>query len=156
METVTHVVEQAHACGCTVIVNAAPAYPTPVEVLANIDVLVVNETEAKMLSQISVSDVHSAFLAAQNIHERSVKTVIVTLGAQGAILLSGTQRLHVPAIPVEVVDTTAAGDSFVGGFAASLVKGRDMATALQFATSAGCLAVTRLRSPTFHSDRSRG
>jgi ribokinase len=144
METVTYVIEKAHTGGCTVVVNAAPAYPTPAKLLTQIDVLVVNETEAKMLSQVSVSDVQSAFLAAQNLQAQGAKIVIVTLGAQGAILCSTKQHLHVPAIPVKVVDTTAAGDSFVGGFAASLVKGRDLATALRFATCAGCLAVTRL------------
>lgn len=144
LETVFHVIRRAKHDDMRVIVNPAPAYKIPADILAMITCLIVNEKEAAMISGQPVSDVDSAFNAAEAIHSLGVETVIVTLGAAGAILFNGTAHLHQPANKVEVVDTTAAGDTFVGSYAAALLDGKSSKEALHFATAAACLAVTRL------------
>jgi len=123
LETVFHVIRRAHHDGIRVIVN---------------------EKETAMISRQPVSDVDSAFAAAEALNGLGVETVIITLGAAGAVLFNGTARLHQPANKVEVVDTTAAGDTFVGSYAAALLDEKSPAEALHFATAAACLAVTRL------------
>jgi ribokinase len=144
LEVNTRVVEIAHESAVRVMLNPAPAYPLPDRLLRMVDLLVVNEIEARALADHAVDGVESALEAAVKLHERGAGTIIVTLGAQGAVVLSERGRFHVPALPVEVVDSTAAGDSFVGGLAAALVRGDDLEKAVTYAVAAGGLAVTRL------------
>lgn len=138
------VLELARESALRVILNPAPAYPIPDEQLALVDLLVLNETEARMMADCAVDDVVSALDAARRLQQRGAETVIVTLGGEGAVLLSENERFHMPAVPVEVIDSTAAGDSFVGGLAAALVRGDSLEQAVRYAVTAGSLAVTRL------------
>ncbi len=144
LETILQVSAIAHRGGVKVVLNPAPARPIPPELYANLDVLIVNEIEAGLLSGLEVKSLDEAFAAGEALLARGVETVCLTLGERGAILVTSRERLQAPAIPVTVVDTTAAGDSFVGGFVASLVEGASMETALRVAVCSGCLAVTRL------------
>ncbi len=144
LHTVEYAIEKAHADHKKVLLNPAPAYPIPDHIFPMVDYLVVNETEAEMLSGKKVEDVQTAFETGRALNERGAGAVVVTLGANGAVLVSDTEQLHVPALKVKAVDTTAAGDSFVGGFTVSLIKGRNMRSALEFAVAAGSLAVTKL------------
>jgi len=144
LESVHWLAGKAHRAGIRVVLNPAPIYPVPAEVLAAVDVLVANETEASTLSGLAVTGRESAFEAAGLLNSRGVKTVIITLGGAGAVLAGGGQRLFQPAFPVEVVDTTAAGDTFVGGYAAQILEGKTPAEALLYAAAAAGLAVSRL------------
>jgi len=84
-------------------------------------------SETTLLTGIQVTDLSSAEKAAANLRERGVSTVILTLGEQGALLANARGMIHVPGYSVEVVDTTAAGDAFVGGFAVALAEGQALA-----------------------------
>ena len=127
-----------------VILNPAPARPLPNETLARLDYLIPNESETALLTGIEVTDLDSAKGAAERLREQGVGTVILTLGARGAFLASAEESVHVPGYKVEVVDTTAAGDAFVGGLAVALAQGQNLVEAVRYANAAGALAVTKL------------
>jgi ribokinase len=142
-ETVLCAATLAKQNGLQVILNPAPARAVTPELFALVDILVPNETELQLLSGQPVTDTASIERAAHALLAQGVKTVIVTLGEQGALLVSPEQVVHVPGQQVEVVDTTAAGDSFIGGLAAALVRGRSLEEAVRYANCAGALAVTK-------------
>jgi ribokinase len=144
LEVVAYAIDIAHAEGVKVILNPAPAQPLPNETLAKLDYLIPNESETALLTSIEVTDIHSAKEAAARLREEGVGTVILTLGARGAFLASAEESVHIPGYEVEVVDTTAAGDAFVGGLAVALAKGQNLAEAVRYANAAGALAVTKL------------
>jgi ribokinase len=144
LEVVAYAIDIAHAEGVKVFLNPAPAQPVPEETLAKLDYLIPNENETALLTGIEVADINSAKKAAERLREQGVGTVILTLGARGAFLVSAEESVHVPGYKVEVVDTTAAGDAFVGGLAVALAQGQNLAEAVRYANAAGALAVTRL------------
>ncbi len=84
-----------------------------------------------------------ALLAGQRLRARGAKTVLVTLGAQGVVVVDAQQQAHMPARPVEAVDTTGAGDTFIGGCCAALVQGRDWVSAVSYGQAAAAVCVTR-------------
>jgi ribokinase len=144
LAVVERAVGMARSHGVTTILNPAPARPLPPTLLSQIDYLVPNESEAALLTGVDITDIDSAMHAAEKIRDQGVKVVLVTLGGRGCVLVGDSQRLHVPAFPVEVVDTTAAGDAFVGGLAVALAEGRSLLEAVRFSSGAGALATTRL------------
>jgi len=148
LEIPQEVVEQAskvaRAHGVIVLLNPAPARRLPPTLLSQVDVLIPNESETALLTGTEVDDIESARRAAVRLRAAGVGTVILTLGGRGALLLEGQKAIHVPGYRVDVVDTTAAGDAFVGGFAVALAEGQDLAEAVRFANAAGALAVTKL------------
>jgi ribokinase len=148
METVVFALDLAHQYGVPVLLNPAPAYVVGEDVLGKVTYLVLNESEAHLLTGISVIDLPSAFRAAQVLHAHHVKVVILTLGAQGAVVVDAENRVHIPAYKVKVVDTTAAGDAFIGGLAVSLVGLVGLVEAVRFGCAAGALAATRLGAQT--------
>lgn len=105
--------------------------------------IVVNEIEASMLTDMRVLSREAAFVSAQKLRKLGFTFAIVTLGERGACLVSEHERLHIPAIEVSAVDTTAAGDCFCGALAAALIERRSLAAALQFANVAASLCVQR-------------
>lgn len=143
METNLKLLELAQAYDVKVLLNPAPAYKIKDHYLKLIDILVLNQIEAELFVNFSVTEVDSAKKAAKVLNLRGVETVIVTLGSEGAILRNNQIELYIPGIKVKVVDTTAAGDTFVGGLAASLVAGDVLEDALKFAVYASALAVTK-------------
>lgn len=117
-----------------VVLNAAPIQPLPDELLQKTDILVVNETEAAALAGARTGGIEALLSL--------VPVVIVTLGAEGAALYRGTEPvLTVPAIRVQAVDATGAGDTFCGALAASLAQGASLELALRFAVVAASLSV---------------
>ena len=102
------------------LLNPAPARLLPEELLSLPDFLVPNESELSLLTNQPVNDIPSAEKAAKLLLERGVQNVIVTLGANGALIVSKGTTKHIPSFQVDVVDTTAAGDAFIGGFAIRL------------------------------------
>jgi ribokinase len=136
--------EIARAAGVTTILNPAPAQALPDDLLALCDYLTPNETEAGELSGTRITDAESARAAADILRERGVGTVILTLGARGALHHSGIRSVIVPARPAgPVVETTGAGDAFNSGFATALAEGRDPLAAVDFGCAVAGLSVTR-------------
>jgi ribokinase len=144
LEPVLEAAAIAHQAGGTVVLNAAPARPLPEALLQAVDHLIVNETEASILAGITVSDRASATDAAKQLRAAGPRCVVLTLGAQGALLVDDQGPWVCPAKAVQVVDTTAAGDAFVGAWAAALARKDDPRSALCYAVAAGTLATTRM------------
>ena len=142
--TVGHALKRARELGKTVILNPAPASrPLPADWFASIDYLIPNESEAAALSGLAVDSLQSAEAAATQLIAMGAGKVIVTLGAQGSLFANGKGFEHFPAPTVKAVDTTAAGDTFVGGFAAALANGKSEAEAIRYGQIAAALSVTR-------------
>lgn len=144
IDTVEHVASTAAAKGVKVVLNPAPARELSAELLRNISVITPNKTEAEMLSGITVNDIKSAEQAARIIKSKGVDTVIITLGSRGAAVLHGDEFHYIPALTVNAVDTTAAGDVFNGALVVALSENRSMLEATSFACSASAISVTRL------------
>jgi ribokinase len=129
LPTVAQAAAAARTAGTMVVLNAAPARPLPAELLAAVDVLVVNQHEAEVIGAAALE---------------LVPRVVTTLGAAGAVYTDREgARLEVPAPKVEAVDTTAAGDAFTGALAVALASKRPIAEAMRWACAAGALTATR-------------
>ena len=146
LQTIATAVELARRDGVTVVLNPAPARSLPDEILASVDVLVPNEPETEQLIGMSISSVDESRAAARRLLALGVGNVVLTLGSQGALTLDGKndQIALIPAWQVDVVDTTAAGDAFVGAIAVGLGEGKTLIESVRFANSVGALAVTKL------------
>jgi ribokinase len=142
LEAVTRAAELAHAHGVTVVLNPAPARELPAELLALVDVLVPNESETAILTGLPASG--QAEVQAAALLELGVGAALLTLGERGALLARPEGTKHVPAFRVTPVDTTAAGDAFVGGFAAALAEEKSPIEAVRWGCAAGALATTKL------------
>ena len=144
--TVQRAAEVAHHLRVPVILNPAPApsQPLPAPLLRNVDYLIPNELEAAALTGTEVVDMSGAERAAAGLQAQGIETVILTLGAQGALAVSSQGVIHAPPFLVKAVDTTAAGDAFVAAFGVALCEGQPLAEALRFANAGGALAVTKL------------
>lgn len=142
-ETVARAVEVAGEVGTRVVLNLAPPFEIPRTVLEGLDVLVVNEHEAAFLLGEGVEGVEGALAAAQRLVLLGPASAVVTVGADGAVFAGGEEAGHVPAPGVEVVDTTGAGDAFVGALAVRISRGDTLEEAAAYAARAGAAAVTR-------------
>lgn len=144
METVIYAAQQAKAAGACVILNPAPMeHPLSHDLLDYVDILVPNEHEASLLLDGVLVETETAVQAARKLYEKFGTHVIITLGSQGSIYYDGTTVIRQMAAQVTPVDTTAAGDSFIGGLCFSLAEGKTMAEALRFATAVSAVTVTR-------------
>jgi ribokinase len=144
LETVTRAAKVARAHGVKVILNPAPARSLPGALLSLVDVLIPNESETALLTGMPVGDQAEAEAAATALRGLGVGTVILTLGERGALLAREEKTELFPAFDVTSVDTTAAGDAFVGGFAVALAEGQSLAEAVRWGNAAGALATTKL------------
>ncbi len=144
LDSVIKAAELAKRNNVTVILNPAPAQSLPPKLLSLVDILIPNETEAEQLTGIPANTQSGAENAAAKLRSQGVATVILTLGARGAWLLDGEQSTPVRTFNIAPVDTTAAGDAFVGGFAVALAEGIPLAEAVRWGNAAGALAATKL------------
>jgi ribokinase len=125
-----------------VVLNPAPAHPLPASLLSRVDVLVPNRTELALLAGAELpTTVEEAAVLARSLS--GPRGVVVTLGAEGALVVAGGQATHVPAPRVNAVDPTGAGDAFCAGLADALVDGADLVAATRWAVRCGAAAVTR-------------
>ncbi|CDG19689.1 ribokinase [Xenorhabdus poinarii G6] len=144
LETVQLAAETARKHQAKVILNPAPAQKLSDQLLSLVDIITPNETEAECLTGIAVKDDVGAEKAAQALHAKGIKTVIITLGSRGVWLgEKGSQGKIVPGFKVTAIDTIAAGDTFNGALLTGLLEGKDMLPAIRFAHAAAAIAVTR-------------
>jgi ribokinase len=145
LETVQYAFQLARKNNCLTILNPAPAQPLSRKILEHCDVVIPNEMETTQLTGIQVQDLESAQNAANVLKQMGARRVLVTLGDKGALFLDGDAPAQpIAPFPVQVVDTTAAGDAFVGALAAALARDKDWTTGLREASAAGALAATKL------------
>ncbi|CAM4322064.1 ribokinase [Paenibacillus endophyticus] len=138
------VMSSAHSSGARVFYNPAPARAFPDHVFPLLHTLIMNETEAAVITGLAVNDEHSAKASAEWALDKGVEEVIITLGAKGCFYLNKQgQAAAVSAFKVKPVDTTAAGDTFFGAYAAASADGLSAEDALTFAAAAAALAVTK-------------
>ena len=142
LETVERAAEIARQHDVKVILNPAPAQPLPESLLKHVNILIPNETETALLTNMPVGTEEETHAAINALSQLGVDTVIMTLGERGALLAQNGEFTEVPAFKVNPVDTTAAGDAFVGGLAAALTEGLPLTSAVQRANATGALATT--------------
>ncbi|NJR39773.1 MAG: ribokinase [Leptolyngbyaceae cyanobacterium CSU_1_4] len=143
MAIVLAAAQAAQQAGTIVILDPAPA-PTqlPAELYAAVDILTPNQVEAEQLTGIAVPDQASAIQAARQLRQRGIGTVVIKMGAQGALCATAAEEFWVSPFAVRAIDTVAAGDAFNGGLAAALAEGRSLSEACRWAAAAGALATT--------------
>lgn len=144
LPTVAAAIELAAAHGVRVVLNPAPARPLPDQLLKLVYLLTPNETEAELLTGVAVSNEATAARAANKLLARGVQNVIITLGARGAFVAGKSLRRLLPGFKVKAVDATGAGDVFNGALVVALAEGQTLSEAVQFASAAAAISVTRL------------
>ena len=144
LPAVTRAIEIARAAGKPIVLDPAPAQPLPDSLLAQVDYLTPNETEAEALLGGGAEGLGGVAVTAARLRERGARVVIITLGREGALVTTADRQFHLPGRHVEVVDTTAAGDAFAAALAVAVAEGQALDAALRFAIAASALAVTVL------------
>lgn len=135
----------AHELGLFTIYNPAPALPAPDDLWSCVDLVCLNETECQIMCGVLPVDDESCLAAARRLRELGAGAVVITLGAAGSFGLgSDGKPVRVPAALTTVVDTTAAGDTYIGALAAGRVRGFSLAESMSWGTAASALAVSRL------------
>ncbi len=147
IDTVVTAAELGHKAGARVVLNPAPAQHLSSELLRYVDVLIPNEHEAAFMTGIEIHSRQDACQAAEHLLRSGPGSAVITLGSEGALIAEaadpGPTYTRVTAFPVKAVDTTAAGDGFVGGLAVALGEGRSLPAAARFASAASAISVTR-------------
>ncbi|KZY63807.1 MULTISPECIES: ribokinase [unclassified Oleiphilus] len=158
MDGVRRAVQAAHAAGTQVVLNPAPAQALDDQLLACVDIITPNETEAEVLTGVSVTDDLSAQLAANVLHEKGIDCVLITLGAKGVWLsMKGDAVVSelIAGFRVQALDTTAAGDTFNAGLVTAMLEGKTIDEAIRFAHAAAAISVTRFGAQTSIPERSK-
>lgn len=140
MEAVVTAVSAARAAGVPVLLNAAPFAPPPDDLLSMVDYLVVNEVESAALTP---GVAPRPLLQAAALLAGGAKNVLVTLGAQGVLVVGPGGAVEQRAFPVKAIDSVGAGDAFCGALAVRLAEGAALPEATRFAAAAGAISVTR-------------
>lgn len=143
IEAVLSAAQRAKESSLRVVLNPAPARSLPDGLIRLADFLIPNEIELSLLTNQNVNDISSAENASKILLERGAQTIIVTLGANGALLVTKENAKHIPPFKVNVVDTTAAGDAFIGGFASALLQDKSLEDAVRYGCACGALATTQ-------------
>lgn len=143
IDTIIYAVDMAKSMGKTVILNPAPAVKLPDNLLEKVDIITPNETELEILSGSKVESLEDVKTAAKVLLDKKVKSVVVTIGDKGAVMVDEDEFLHVSVQKVDVVDTTAAGDSFTAALAVGLCQGMSYKEAIEFACKVATVVVTR-------------
>ena len=147
LPTIAAFFQRARSAGATTLLNPAPAQKMSAELLALVDILVLNETELGFLARMELSDRDEAARiidVARKLQAREDQTICVTLGKRGVLALAGREELSVAGRAVKAIDTTGAGDCFVGALAAQLADGKPIRDALGYANAAASICVQRM------------
>ena len=137
-----YAIEIAAAEKCFIVLNAAPATPIDSSVLKKVDCLVVNEVEASYYCGAEIRDRASAEQQIEALRAKCGRLVIITLGVQGSVIYDGQRLEFIPAKKVEAIESTGAGDSYIGAFSVRLLEGEDCFSAARFAAEAAAITVT--------------
>ena len=143
VESVLEAAKLAKKHGCFVILNPAPVKEVSSELFEYIDLVIPNEFEASLITNMEVKDRETATQAIDKLIAMGCKNALVTLGKQGSAYRNDGKIEYADIIPIKVVDTTAAGDSFIGGLCTKLCDGSDMKEAVKYATAVSTLTVSR-------------
>ena len=130
VEIIAYAIDKAKEAGCTVVLNAAPAIELPEECLSKVDILVVNEVEAET--------------EIKKMAEKYNNNVIFTLGKDGAVAYENGTIEFIPAMKVDAIETTGAGDSYIGAVSHSIIEGKSLIEACKFATKCSAITVCRM------------
>ncbi len=144
LDTVLYGIDAAKQAGAHVLLDPAPATHLPPDVFPKLDIIKPNETEASLVTGITVTDIESASRAGKWLVEKGVKIAIVTLGASGAVVVTTDSTRHYPAPIVNCVDATGAGDIFSGALLSALSDDTPLSDAVWYANHAAALACTKL------------
>ena len=144
LATIYHTVRFARAHDIRCIVNPAPAVPSTLADLTGADYFIPNETEAELITGLPVQTLEEAAACAAALVKKGFRRVVLTLGARGALLADSTGHVHVPPFPVNAVDTTGAGDAFIGSLAVFLAEGVAEQDAIARASLYAALSTTRV------------
>jgi ribokinase len=155
LETVYYAVAFARKLGIRCILNPAPGQPVDMQALSGLDYFVPNESEAETITGIPVQNVESAKRCAEKLLAGRIRCVIITLGSQGALLASARSSEHVPAFAVNSIDSTGAGDAFIGSFAVFLAEGLREQEAVRRANLYAALSTTGIGTQKSFYDRAR-
>jgi ribokinase len=143
LESVEFALLSAKKAGVKTLLTPSPACTLNQAVYGAVDIIVPNETETGLLTGVEMDGKGSLEKAAQNFHEKGVESVVITLGERGSFVSHRGKQEFIDAISVDTVDTTGAGDAYVGGLAKSLVNGADIFNASRFAAVVAALSVAR-------------
>ena len=144
MDVVAEGARRARERGLVTVLDAGPPHAAPLAFLAAFDVISPNQKELAALSGCEVGGIKSAMAAAKELAGAGIKRIVVKMGADGALLVTDGNAVHVPPFEIDAVYSTGAGDAFTAGLAVALAEGAGDAEAVRFANSAGAAAVTVL------------
>ena len=144
LATIYHTVRFARAHDIRCIINPAPAVPASLSDLVGADYFIPNETEAELITGLPVQTIEQAAACAASLVGKGFRRVVITLGARGALLADATGHVHIPPFPVTAVDTTGAGDAFIGSLAVFLAEGVPEKDAVARASLYAALSTTRV------------
>jgi len=144
LDAVERAVAIAYESNVPIVLNPAPGKKLDTNLIEKVSYLTPNETEAEILTDIKVTDDTTAQKAGKKLLDIGSKTVIITMGKRGAMLITQDGSELVPAFVVESVDATAAGDAFNGGLAYAIASGKDLREAIKFGNAVGALTVTKM------------
>jgi ribokinase len=155
VETVYYTIQFARTHGIRCILNPAPAQPVDLSALKDLDYFVPNESEAETITGRPVKNVEDAKKCAEQLVAGGIRRVIITLGANGSLLAGRDGSEHVPPFPVKSIDSTGAGDAFIGSFAVFLAEGVPEREAVRRANLYAGLSTTGVGTQKSFYDRSR-
>ena len=144
VEIIAYAIDKAKEAGCTVVLNAAPAIELPEECLSKVDILVVNEVEAEFYCHEKIDSVEKAKTEIKKMAEKYNNNVIFTLGKDGAVASENGTIEFIPAMKVDAIETTGAGDSYIGAVSHSIIEGKSLIEACKFATKCSAITVCRM------------
>ena len=144
VEIIAYAIDKAKEAGCIVVLNAAPAIELPEECLSKVDILVVNEVEAEFYCHEKIDSVEKAKTEIKKMAEKYNNNVIFTLGKDGAASYENGTIEFIPAMKVDAIETTGAGDSYIGAVSHSIIEGKSLIEACKFATKCSAITVCRM------------
>lgn len=144
VEIIAYAIDKAKEAGCTVVLNAAPAMELPEGCLSKVDILVVNEVEAEFYCHEKIDSVEKAKTEIKKMAEKYNNNVIFTLGKDGAVAYENGTIEFIPAMKVDAIETTGAGDSYIGAVSHSIIEGKSLIEACKFATKCSAITVCRM------------
>jgi ribokinase len=144
IDIVEYSIKLAKKYNCYLILNGAPACEISEETLKLVDGFIINESEASFYAGEEVSSYSDAEKVSEKLHSRVGEHLIITLGSEGSLIFDGAEKLYIPPNKVQVVETTGAGDSYIGAFAYAMIKGMNLSEAGEFASKISSMTVCKI------------